>query len=785
MAKYVRKGKYTKSPSRIKRTRAFAQRTWTKWQGLSWKKKTMIIAAPILAFLIITPLATYLYYAHDISDENRLMNTNNTGIVLYDRNGQELYSIGKADHRTLVPLNQISTNMQHALVASEDKDFYQHGAVSVLSTVRAIYGYVLHGGGSFGGSTITQQLAKITLLSSQRSAFRQYQALAVALAIENTYSKDQILDMYLNAVYFGENSFGIEDAAKVYFGTTPDKLDLAQSAMLVGLLPAPSTYSPISGSVDLAKQRQKSVLGRMVTSGYITQDQATAAENEPLQYQSPQTQTSSAAPNFVSMVLDQLYNKYGQETVLRSGYQVHTTLDLTMQNDLQKNLTANAANIQRHGGSNASAIEMDPKTGEVRALVGSLDYNNPDWGKVNMATSPRQPASTFKSIYYAGALANGTITPATVLEDEPINIDGWQPTDADGRWRGQVTVRSAISMSLNIPSIHVMQKYGLSNSIQMAQKLGISAIKTDGNYGLSLAIGSAEVPLIEMTHAYTAFANQGFQHPTTLISSVNDRFGKQIFKADETGSQNLSPAGAFLISSILSDNSARAPMFGSTLSVPGHTVAVKTGTTDDFKDALAIGWTPSVVLGVWAGNNDNTAMDAESYQVVGPIFKQTMLDVLGKSNEQFPIPSTVVKRATCYGNHGIAINNSTYDTYPEYYLSSALPSITCSPVKPQPIQVCNLQTMQQETIDEKDFNDTMYSKDLTQCQQIQVCNLATGQVETIKQSDYDPTKYSKDTTNCTASNGGTNPPPTGTGGGNGGGTGTKPSPGPGPGGNGH
>lgn len=763
MKKYVRKGKYTKRMPIVKRTKRFLRTMWKKWRGLPWWKKTLVIVTPILVIAIVIPLLTYWYYSRDISDQERLMNRNNTGVVLYDKNGKEIYAIGSAKHRQIVPLGKISADMQHALVASEDKDFYHHGGVSILSTMRALYGYVLHGGGSFGGSTITQQLAKITLLSNQRSAFRQYQALSVALAIENTYSKDQILDMYLNSVYFGENTFGIEDAAKVYFGTTPDKLDLAQSAMLVGLLPAPSIYSPISGDMTLAKQRQKIVLGLMVQNGYITKEKSDAAYAEELQYQ-PAAKRSSVAPHYVEMVLNQLYDKYGQETVLRSGYQVHTTLDLTLQNDLEKNMAANVANIHSKGGSNASAVAMDPKTGEVRALVGSLDFTNPQWGMVNMATSPRQPASTFKAIYYAGALASGVITPSTVLQDAPINLNGWQPQNADRRWHGDQTVRSAISMSLNIPSIHVMQKYGVAQSIKTAQDLGITAINPNGNYGLTLAIGTAEVPLIQMVHAYTAFANQGIQSPTTFITSIDDRFDKQIFKADETSKQVINPAGAFLISNILSDNAARAPVFGSSLTIPGHTVAVKTGTTDDFKDALTIGYTPNLVLGVWVGNNDNTVMTNEGYTLAGPIWRQTMIDTLaGSPNQQFTVPNTVVRKATCYSNHGIAINGSTYQTYQEYYLSSALPTATCSPVQPQPIQVCNLTTLQVQTIDDSNYNDTAYSKDLTKCQTtIQVCDLATGQVTTINQSDFDATKYSKDTSNCTASN-----PPPGQGNGNG------------------
>ena len=752
-----RRGKYTKRVTFVRRLKRITKRTlkWWKRQPL-WRKITYI-GSPIVVVALVIPTLTYLYYSRNIGDVDYLMNRNNTGVVLYDVHDKVVYSYGSAKHRDLVPLGKISTAMQHAAVASEDKDFYHHGGVSILSTTRALYSYLIHRGGSFGGSTITQQLAKITLLSHERSAFRQYQALSVSLAIENHYSKDQILDMYLNTVYFGENYFGIGDAAKGYFGTTPDKLNLAQSSLLVGLLPAPGIYSPISGSAELAKQRQEVVLNLMQQNGYITKDQHDAALNEKLHYKKTTASAStSIAPHYVETVLNQLYDKYGEENVLRSGYQVHTTLDLALQKRLNKIMQANVPNIHSLGGSDASAVAMDPRDGEVRALVGTLDYNNPKWGKINMATSPRQPASTFKTIYYAGALAAGKITPSTILQDAPINLDGWQPKNADRTWHGNVTVRTAINESLNIPSIHVMQKFGVQPSIDLARSLGVTDVKEDGDYGLTLAIGTAEVPLIQMTHAYTAFANRGVQYPITYIHSINDRFGKEIFKATENGERKISEAGAFLISNILSDNAARAPVFGSSLTVPGHTVAVKTGTTDDFKDALTIGYTPSLVLGVWVGNANNAPMTNEGYTLAGPIWQQTMIETLANTRDQpFVAPNTVVQRSTCYSNHGIATNNSTYNTYPEYYLASALPTATCAPVQPQPIEVCDLKAEKVVTIDQSKFDSKKYSKDTADCQpkgdgtDIVVCDLTTGQVTVIPQSKFDDSKYSKDTINCT------------------------------------
>jgi 1A family penicillin-binding protein len=683
----IRQGRYTKKVSWWTRAKRYSKRRWRWFKKLSKKKKALVIGTPILAFLIITPIATYLYYANDISNQDRLMNRNNTGIVITDRNGEVIYSTGRAQHRALYPLASIPKITQEALIASEDKTFYQDSGFSVTGILRALYDDATTGSIAGGGSTLTQQLAKNTLLSANQNFFRKYQELAVSIAIEQQYTKDQILDMYFNSSFFGENSFGIEDAAKAYFNETPDQLDLAQSAMLIGVLPAPSAYSPISGNATYAKQRQTTVLTRMVTNGYITDAQKQAALAEVLTYATSQSVNTNDAPNFSQMVLQQLYDKFGEETVLRSGYQVTTTLDMNLQRTLQANITNHIAYINRNGGSNASGVAIDPTSGEVRALVGSADYNNADWGKVNMATTARQPGSSFKPIYYSQALANGTITPASIFADVATDFDGYKPLDASRTFSGNVTVRQALSRSLNIPSVDVLQKFGIDNAVTDAKQMGITTL-THPPYGLSLALGSAEVPLIQMTSAYTAFANQGQQYNTTIIKQVNDKYNVTILKADEKSKEVVSPAGAFLISSILSDNNARAPIFGSSLTISGRTAAVKTGTTDSDRDAWTIGYTPQLVVGVWVGNNNNDVMLNGGSGMAGPIWLSTMSQALkGIPNTPFPIPSSVVQKPVCYGSGSLA-NASGTGTYNEYFLASALPSTTCSPQQPvqQPIQ---------------------------------------------------------------------------------------------------
>jgi penicillin-binding protein 1A len=674
----IRQGKYTKKVTAVSKVKRKTKRHWRWFMGLSRKKKLAVIAAPVIAFLVLTPLLTYAYYANDISNQEHLMNRNNTGIALLDKNDEVFYSTGRAKPHDIIPLDQISESTKQALLASEDKDFYKHAGFSVVSILKALYSNVASRDATgYGGSTLTQQLAKNTLLSANQTFLRKYQELAVSVAIEQQYTKDEILDMYLNSVYFGENAFGIQDAAKIYFNKTPKELTLAESSMLVGVLPAPSAYSPISGSMEYAKERQTTVLSRMVTNKFITEQEKQAALGETLAY-APQTDTNSVAPHFAEMVIKELNDKYGEERVARSGYQVRTTLDLSMQKQLSDSVDSNINYIERNGGSNASAVAIDPKTGEVRALVGSADWNNEQWGKVNMVTTPRQPGSSFKPVYYAEALAQGVITPATILADVPTDFNGYKPLNASRTFSGNVTVRNALSRSLNIPAVKVMQKLGVNDSVTAAKRMGINLNdKTD--YGLSLALGSVEVPLLQMTNAYAAFANQGKQYDTTIITRVNDKFENTIFTAKPKSKEVQTTQGSYLISNILSDTSARAPIFGSSLTVPGRTAAVKTGTTDNSRDAWTIGYTPQIAIGVWVGNNNNEIMQNGGSGMAGPIWVRAMQRILANTpNTPFPIPSGIVQRPICSGTGALA-STSGAGTYNEYFLGSALPKETCTP----------------------------------------------------------------------------------------------------------
>ncbi|MDO4871105.1 MAG: PBP1A family penicillin-binding protein [Candidatus Saccharibacteria bacterium] len=673
-----RVGKYTKN-SKIRSAKLTANKYVLWFRNLKAWQKVAVIVGPIAIITVIVPLITYVYFARDISNKERLMNRNNTGVVLFDKNGEVIYQTGNARHRDLVKLNDISDYTKKALLSSEDKDFYKHSGVSLTGVVAALYANIITGGKNFGGSTLTQQLAKNTLLTNQKSFLRKYQELSIAIAIERTYSKDEILEMYLNSVYYGENSFGIHDAAKTYFNKTPAELNLAESAMLIGLLPAPSAYSPISGNIEYAKQRQKTVLTRMVNNGAITEQQKQDAINTQLSY-APKVspQDKSPAPHFVEMVMSDLYKKYDEETLTRSGFQITTSLDLNMQRELQQMVSNNMRSIRLNGGSNASAIAIDPKTGGVRAMVGSYDWNDEKFGKVNMATARRQPGSSFKPIYYAEALANGVITPSTILEDAPTNFNGYQPKNALRNYNGDVTVRKALNWSLNIPAVKVMQKLGVSKSVEAAKRMGITTLGSTSDYGLSLALGAAEAKLIDMTHVYAAFANEGDQQPIKFIEDMKSKYDERVTIDNNKPKQVISKEGAYLISNILSDNSARSGMFGSSLNIPGKKVAVKTGTTDDQRDAWTIGYTPDLAVGVWVGNNDNTPMLSGGGIQAGPIWRSAMQKFSARqSGNPFTQPSGIVERDTCYGTGRLA-SRSGQNTYKEVYLSTALPSVGCN-----------------------------------------------------------------------------------------------------------
>lgn len=635
--------------------------------------------------LLLTPILTYLYFVRDLSSKENIINRKNEGLILEDRTGKPFFTFYEAKTKHTVPLSDISKQTQEAVIAIEDKDFYNHPGVSVSGIGRAIVADLKHESLAQGGSTISQQLVKNTLLTQEKSFLRKYQELFLALEIERRFSKEDILEMYLNTVYFGEGAFGIEDASRAYFSKDVSELTLAESALLAGILPAPSAYSPISGSKEKAFTRQKIVLQKMREQGFITQAQEDQALAQKIVFD-PSTQALNVtAPHFAIWVKDQLIKKYGEQKVAQSGYTVKTTLDLAGQEYAQQVVESQVARLTRNDASNGAAVVMDPNTGEVLAMVGSHDWSDPNNGKINMTLSPRQPGSSFKPIVYADALEEREITPATIIEDKEIEFPGgYKPHNYDRKFHGKVTARYALANSLNIPAVLVLDKVGVNSAVDFAKELGITTLNDRDRYGLSLVLGAAEVPLIQMTEAYSVFANQGQKVDPTGILEIMDKKGDVIYSYEPSPERVMSSAVAYQISSILSDNKARADTFGGSLTI-SRPAAVKTGTTEEYRDALTIGYTPQLVIGTWVGNNDRTPMDSVAGSLgAAPIWRQLMEYFLrGKPVVQFEQPDGLIKLDVCRDN-GLRAEVATSSAYPEFFLPGTTPKGTCITPSPTP-----------------------------------------------------------------------------------------------------
>lgn len=609
-----------------------------------------------------------------LASKNKIINNENTGLVLLDDTGKPFYTF---DHKNIsyVSLATIPKTMQQAVIAAEDKNFYSNPGFSISGILRAALIDVFNRRVVEGGSTITQQLVKNALLSPQQSFLRKSEEIILAYLITQKYSKSDILEMYLNSVYFGEGSFGIQTAAQTYFGENANNLDLAQAALLTGLIPAPSAYSPLSNDPQIAKTHQKEVLQEMVSQGFISQDQATQAEAEPLAYTTIKPADQQViAPQFAIMVKDALFKKYGEENVIRSGLMVKTTLDRTWQAYAQQEVQNQVAHLAPDNVSNGAAVVIDPTNGEIKVMVGSHNWFDPVNGQMNMALSPRQPGSSFKPIIYAAALSERLITPASILEDVPTTFPGnYKPHDYDYKYRGPVTVRRALANSLNIPAVEVMQMVGVNQGVSEAENFGITTLTSPSDYGLSFVLGAANVPLLEMTNFYAMLANQGVYNTPTAILKVTDKNGTVLDSYAPNPQSLLDPGVAFLLTSILSDNRARAEEFGNLLTI-NRPAAVKTGTSNDFRDSLTLGYTPSLAVGVWVGNNNNAPMDNIAGSLgAAPIWKALMEEFLaGTPIQTFSPPSDIVQASVCpYAGTKSQLASSS--AYMEYFLSGTQP----------------------------------------------------------------------------------------------------------------
>jgi len=650
----------------------------------------------------------------------------------------KLYEIHGDQNRVVDDFNTIPDNLKHATIAIEDRNFYKEGAFSVIGILRSVFVDITNHGAYQGGSTITQQYVKTALLNNSKSVSRKIKELILSIEINQFYSKDKILGLYLNEIPYSNGAYGIEAACRTYFSekygnnSCAQHLNLGESALLASIPNLPSYYNPYGQHVGELLDRQHIVLDKMAEQGYVTQKEADAAKWTATQLDTdtphnpslainkePTFYSAISAPNFVLTLQDELEQKYGAVAVEQGGWKIITTLDRNMQNAAQKSIynkcdagdtnpadhafdrynRCNAAggsnyqNLQASGGSNGALVASDPTNGQVLAMVGSYNFAQ---SQVNVATSNRQPGSSFKPYVYAtliGKNKDGNCTGTTaqcqtygggsILSDNTTNFGTpgtpYSPHDYDGKQRGPVTMRTALGGSLNIPAVQALQLAGVSQSIATAHALGITTLNNDpSSYGLSLVLGSGEVKLADHVNGYESFANGGLHYDPVMDLKILDKDGKVVEDNTKppTGKRVLDPQVAYIINNMLSDADAKTFAFGNILSVPGYNghglagqgVALKTGTTTDFKDAWTVGYTPTLVAGVWAGNNDGSSMTSEAADIAAPIWKSFMLSAMaGKSIQTFTKP-TGIQTLTIPGSAYQSSGGTNYkDLFPSWY----------------------------------------------------------------------------------------------------------------------
>ncbi len=564
---------------------------------------------------------------------------------IYDNTGKILlYDVFQNTKRTVVDFEQISQNIKDATLSIEDKDFYTHHGIKPKSLLRALLVDISSFSLSQGGSTITQQVVKKSILVDDKTPTRKIKELVLSLKLEKVLTKDEIFNMYLNEIPYGGNIYGIEEASEDYFGIPASDVSIAQAAYLASIPQAPTHYSPYGKYVPDLEKRKNVVLKEMYNDKKITKEQYNTALAEKVVFL-PKSEKGIKSPHFVMFVKDYLEQKYGEDVLISGGLKVTTTLNYSLQEKAEEIAKKYALeNKKNFNGSNDAFVAIEPKTGGILTMVGSRDYFDKEIdGQFNVTTAHRQPGSTFKPFVYAESFIKG-YTPETVLFDvetqfstkcTPDNMTStnecYSPGNYDDKFRGPMTLRDALAQSINVPSVKILYLAGIRDSIKLAESMGIQSLGDANQYGLTLVLGGGEVSLLDMTSAYGVFATEGVRSAYTSIIKVEDSNGKVLEEIKSDSSQVLDPEVARKISDILSDNVARAPLYGTNSAVyfGGRDVAVKTGTTNNYKDAWIIGYTPSVVVGTWAGNNDNTSMAKKvSGLIVAPMWRAFMDEVL-------------------------------------------------------------------------------------------------------------------------------------------------------------
>ncbi len=621
----------------------------------------LILAGWSLICLSLFSWGTYYFILRDLPSPLAIKSRSPiVSTKIYDRRGRLLYTIFKDENRTIVPLADISPQMTAATLAIEDSEFYHHFGLSFRGIARAFWHNLRHES-TQGGSTITQQLVKNILLTSDRTWQRKIREAVLALAVDALYTKDEILYHYLNEVNYGGSVYGVEEASQWYFAKSAKDLTLAESAFLAGLPAAPSIYSPFSATPQLGEQRRQEVLQLMLAQGAITAEQFKQASEQQLTFQTATYDIQ--APHFVMYVRSLLAQQFGEALVSQGGLEVYTTLDLDIQASASAAVQKEVERLAKLNVGNGAALVTDPRSGAILAMVGSRGYFDANHdGSVNLTLRPRQPGSSIKPVTYALAFERGH-KPSDTIEDKPVmyTVPGspaYIPRNYDGRFHGKVTLREALASSYNVPAVRLLVELGVPSLVEQGRKMGITTWQDPTRFGLALTLGSGEVTMHDMAQVYGTFANQGETVPLNPLLYVRRWDGRSLYVnpcADASspcgGERTISPLTAYEITSVLSDNAARTPAFGprSVLNLPQQEVAVKTGTTNSLRDNWTIGYTTDRVVLTWVGNNDNTPMNRVASGVTGasPIWNQIMSSQLAGQTHAFALPSGMEKVAVC------------------------------------------------------------------------------------------------------------------------------------------
>lgn len=656
------------------------------WKNLPWPligKWTLRASAVGVLFVA----AMFIYYSQKLPDPNRLLGRNvPESTKIYASDGSLIYEVHGEVKRTLVNLDQISPDLKNATLAAEDKNFYKHSGISVTGLARSVIIDIIYREKRQGGSTITQQFVKNALLTRDKSFIRKFKEIILSIELEARFSKDEIFKMYLNEIPYGRNAYGVEAASQTYFNKHANELSLAESAYLAALPQAPSYYNPSGPNFDDLQARQKWILTQMQDLNMISSDQAEAASNEEVKFE--KIKTAIVAPHFVQFVENLLAEKYGETTLQEGGMKVYTTLDPKLQEIAEKAVTEGAKKNLGYNAHNAALVAMDPKTGYILAMVGSKDYfGDPEPagcapGKtclfepnVNVATTLQQPGSSFKPYAYVTAFSKDfKYSPSTMLMDVVTNFGDYSPKNFNLSENGPVSMRKALAGSLNIPAVKTIALVGENNVTKTAKDLGINASFKD--CGLALVLGGCDVKLIDHTAAYATLANYGKKVEQTAILKVVSQEGETLEEHQEKSEQVLDPQAVYQLISIMTDNTARSYVFGSNsaLQLGSRPVAAKTGTTQDFRDGWTLGFTPSLVAGVWTGNNNNSPMKQDAVVTAGPIWNRFMKEALAdKPIEQFPEPEGI-KRVTVDSVSGLLPTQYTPETKTEVFADYNVPT---------------------------------------------------------------------------------------------------------------